>query len=133
MNRARSTILSLIAGLLMLPAVAAAETPEDLVGTWKGYIAWRAGRNDYGFTVKSVEAKDGKWEVAGESLRSKSPIPMTATVLDGRVILEYSATFRTNQGPVWLKFEKGGQVLRGQVRLQGGDGDREVVLEKQKQ
>src|SRR5262249_29960455 len=134
MRRARhTTTLATTVGLLICAPAAVAEGPQDdLVGRWKGYRMVRTpgGRGgqekvSHSFTITAVKEAAGKWEADAVDWQGQ-PLPMTVSVIEGVVHVEY----RTARGLDFIHLKlQNGTVLRGEARRSGVDLD--VRLEKQ--
>jgi len=122
--------LTAVLGMLVCATGAVAEGPPDLVGTWKGYriVRVKGGaeeRRDYSIAVKSVKEADGKWVAEAVDGQGR-PLPMTVSVVEGRIQIEYMLG---NQS-LRLDLQRG-TVLIGEARQRGSAVNQNVRLEKQ--
>ncbi len=122
-------------GLFICATIAVAEGPQDdLLGTWKGYrMARRSGgkaeeKVNHSFTVKALkEATAGKWDAEAVDGQNR-PQPMTVSVIDGVVHVEYLTPGGGESIHLTLQ---AGTVLAGQARPRGSGANLAVRLEKQ--
>jgi hypothetical protein len=133
-TRHTTAALATILGLFIGAVGAFAEGPQDgLIGKWKGYRTARGRgkaeeRRDHSFTVKAIrEVEGGKWEADAVDGQDR-PLPMTVTVIDGVVHVEYMTT--SGSETIHLKLQEG-TVLRGEARPRGSNVNLDVRLEKQ--
>jgi hypothetical protein len=131
MRRARHTLAATL-GLFICATAAVAEGPQDLVGTWKGYRMVRTrGKGEdkvsHSFTVTALKEAAGKWEADAVDGQGR-PLPMTVSVIEGVLHVEYMTT----GGGEFIRLKlQTGTVLRGEARPRGSGVNLDVRLEKQ--